>query len=406
MAKRLPLILTLVLFVAAGAVFAELQTVLLKSGRQVTGEVAKTSTGYQVTTPNGVINVASGDVASIGPATDPDAEFKDRLSKIDPKNADDHVALAEWAFSRGMMDDAQGELKAALAINANHLKAQLLLRKVEAALADAAKSEPQPATSTSASGPSAAENLDKILIPMDDIYRIRLAELRRDDTVAVEFKNDLIERFITRMQGSPPDFTDPKNNDQFRAKPRPEQALRIRKEFENNSNPGKWLDDIIIKSDPKFMIEFRSRVLPSIRGHCAAADCHGGEKGQGRLKLFSTPSNDRVDYTNFVIMDGFKNSAGRLIDRDIPDDSLLLQFGLPVEQVKVRHPKTIRWVFTSRQTQQYRNIDDWMSKTLQPTPHPDYRLKWTPPAGVKLDFGISTIDFGPISRPATNPTGK
>lgn len=411
MIKRLPLVFTAIVFAAATLIAAEVSTVKLKSGREITGEVTKGDSTYKIKTLSGqTVTVLVSQVDSVSAPIDPDKEYADRLSKIDAKSADDHVTIAEWASANNLFEIAQKELKAALDINKDHVKARLLLRKVEAAIADAAtpvETKPAPTatpTGTPTGTPTIGTETDKTFIPTEDIYRIRLQELRRDDKdVAVEFKNDVLERFITMMEGSEPDFKDQAAINRFRAMPRALQALRIRKEFERRDDAAKWYDDIIVKSDPKFMSDYRTKVWPVLRSQCASVDCHGGDKVNGRLKLFCGVSNERVDYTNFVILDGFKTADGRMFDRDTPEDSLLLQFGLPKEQSNQRHPKTIKVVFPNRRSQQYKDIEDFMSK-LRPTPHPDYRLKWAPPAPMHLDFG--GINFEPASKPTSARSEK
>ncbi len=48
------------------------------------------------------------------------------------------------------------------------------------------------------------------------IYRICLEELRPSDTVVVEFRNNVLERFIDKMAGTA-DFKKPRFDKEFRA---------------------------------------------------------------------------------------------------------------------------------------------------------------------------------------------
>lgn len=416
--KKASLTLAAILFLAAGLIAAEAKTVKLKNGKTYTGEVTEVAGGYRIKAADGTVQmVLTGYVESIGPAINPDKEYKDRLSKIDPKNPDDHVAIAQWAYDANLPDIARKELKAALDLKKDHLKAQLLLKKVEAAIEEARQAQTQPVGPTpTPTGPStrvgAADSLDKVLIPSEDIFRIRLQELtRKDDQVAIDFKNDLIERFINRQEGVDPDFPDKQASNRFRAMPRPAQALKIRKAFERDADALKWTNDILVKSDPKFMQEFRSKVWPVLRGHCATIECHGGEKGQGRLKYFIAPGNERTDYTNFVILDGYRNSDGRMFDRDNPEDSLLLQYGLPKEQAKFQHPQRPTGpapqaqAYANNRVKEYRDVEAWIG-SLRPTPHPDYNLTWKPPAPIRLNFGNASADLfkdTPSSAPAPAP---
>lgn len=398
MIKRLPLVFTAILFAAATLIAAQVQTVKLKSGREITGEVTRADGAVKIKTLSGqTVIVTPAQIDSMSAPIDPDKEYKDRLSKIDPKSADDHVAIAEWAASLNLFEIAQKELKAALDVNPDHVKARLMLRKVEAAIADAAQYvETKPAATGTTSQPVITESLDKLLIPMEDIYHIRLQELRKDDSVVVEFKNDVLDRYIATLEN-------PDEVSRFRNMPPAAKALAIRKKFQRSDDAAKWFDDIVIKTDPKFMTEFRTKVWPLVRQQCATVECHGGDNARGKLRLVTGLSNERTDYTNFVILDGYKNADGAMIDRDTPEDSLLLQYGLPKDTASQHHPKAIKTVFTSTRATQYKDIKDWISK-LVPTPHPDYRLKWAPPAPMRLNFG--GISAEPASKPASAPSSE
>ena len=146
-------------------------------------------------------------------------------------------------------------------------------------------------------------------------------------------------------------------------------------------------DDIIIKTDPRFMIEFRSRIWPIVAKHCAAAQCHGGDKPKGGLKLFNIPGkNEKVDYTNFLILDMFASGGKRMLDRDHSDLSLLLQYGLPPEQSRFDHPVKITPPFRSRKDPVYRRVLSWINSLSGPL-HPNYRTTYKPPFKLKTAAG-------------------
>ena len=163
------------------------------------------------------------------------------------------------------------------------------------------------------------------------------------------------------------------------------QAYRIREEFPEDYS---WLNDIVVKTDPKFMVDFRNKVWPIVKEQCATPECHGGSKFNGGYRLFNPAfRNERIDYTNFVILDGAPTMGGRrLIDRDRSDDSLILQFGLPEEQARVHHRKSITYVFPSRDAGTYKTVRDWVDALTYP-PHPKYELKYQMPVPAKSDMG-------------------
>jgi len=391
---------------AALLFLGQVKKVTLKDGTTFRGKVTETKNTYQIELrPGASVTVAKADVASVEDATTPAEEYRRRLAKIDPKDADERVKLGRWALDRGLLEIARKELTAALALEKNHEVASLLLRQVEARIA-ARRPQTRP---TDAKGPDkgpiavgGAPIAPEWLVTEDEIYRIRLEELRRTDRVRVRFRNNLINRFIEMMRGRG-DFRIPGHADRFRGWPPVRQALYILDNVDRDDVSFK--DDIRIGSDPRFMVDFRSRIWPIVAARCASAECHGGQKPEGKLRLFNVAArNDRIDYTNFLILDSYVSQKGEMINRDRTEASLLLQYGLPPEQAQHRHPKVKSTppAYTSRNAANYRRVLEWI-ESLKGPPHPEYRVKLRIPWAPKGQ-GILLPDAEPGStQPATQP---
>jgi len=378
------LLLSLVICAAISAIaLGASQTLTLKDGRKVTGDVTKTESGYRVKTDNGDIEFKANEVDSVADSADMDKEYQDRLGKIDDKDANAHFELARWAERNGRLDIAKKELKRSLEISPDNEKAQLLLRKVEAGLTSTGKPELQSTTKPTVGGPADAKDL----VSDEDINRIRLAELREDDNPSIEFKNKAYDRFVESQRG-----TENFNEKDFRKMSRAKQVRYI---LDTPGNGG-VRDDIVIKSDPKFMTKFRT-VWPGIEQNCGSAACHGGPKGKGDLKLFPRGStkNDRADYTNFLILNLWEKDGQRLMDRDHVEDSLVLQYGLPSKDAQYRHPVDLnKTMFTSKKTSSYKALEAFI-KELQGGTTPAYGTKYQPPVG-----RLGSADSQPASKPA------
>jgi hypothetical protein len=67
------------------------------------------------------------------------------------------------------------------------------------------------------------------------------------------------------------------------------------------------------------------------------------------------------------------------MDREVPDNSLALQFGLPMAIGKPAHPTATNWRprFRTVTDPAYLEVYDWLSKSLR-LPQPDYGIKVSP----------------------------
>ena len=380
------------LLVMASLAGAKPQTVYTKDGKKYTGEVKKTADKYFIRTEfMGTVEVSASNVLRIEDIRTEEDFYTAERAKIKPGDPQGHFDLAMALWNKGgkrgnkaFLELAKVELAEALRIKPDFDKASLQLRIVEAKL----KTIVEPTTAEAA--------LDrKLLLPLSDIPNIRFEELRADDRVVVKLRNDAIEQFIKTMHGKL-EFKQAGFDDVFRGWPRVRQVVYIRENGDRFENP--FRADILVDSDPKFMVEFRRLIWPLVQNYCASHRCHGAAKGQGKLKLFAHSNIEQVDYTNFAILRGLKHKGNRIIYRDHPDLSLLLQYGLPRELAETPHGREIEILFKDRRDPNYRRVLAWI-RSLDGPGQPRYGLEYKPPFGMKLDFGEGTSDE-PETRPA------
>ncbi len=387
--------LCLTLFTVA---LAQTRVIKLKSGAEFKGEVETTPDGqsYEIRLPSGGrITISKDQVLSIESIVTESQEYQGRLAKIDPNNPDERYSLAEWAAANGMLDEALEQLQEALKLDKDHIRSILLLRQVEKQIADRqAKTglrPSRPSTGPRDTGytPDAIDLDWNWLVDKDDISRIRLEELRPTDRVPIKFQNNLLNRFIQMMEGRK-DFNQPGFVNVFRSYPNVTKTIYILDNIDKNNSTIK--DDIIIRRDPQFMADFKKKVWPIVAQHCASTKCHGGDIALGGMKLFKYMlRNERLDYTNFLILDTFELPGGRkMINRDDPESSLLVQYGLPLEMARYKHPTDIPVIFTSRDAANFKWVVDWIGSLKRPL-HPNYRIKWRPPFGMNLNLSGRTM---------------
>lgn len=387
--------------IVAATALGQPKKVNLKDAGYLVGTVTESEGRYLIHTKFGVIPVPKDQVLSIEDYFTPQQEYQQRLAAIDRKKAEDHFQLGKWAFEKNLFDIASKELTKALELKADYEMASLLLRQVNARrqpIADGKlgvrpgdKAVPRLTT---------YKQIDRNwLLTDDEIGRIRIEELRPTDRVLVRFTNNVLSRFIEMMQGRH-DFGYEGFAETFRGWSRVRQVDYMLESIGRERDDLR--KDIVIRSDPSFMTDFRNRVWPVVANYCATPNCHGGATPVGGFRMFNIPGRTaKVDYTNFLLIDNYQQDGLKMIDRDFPDMSLLLHYGLPADQTEHPHPGRIATPYRNRESINYRRVMEWIG-ALEGPPHPKYdvelRVPWLQKARPKRS---------PTTQPAqTQPAGK
>ncbi len=387
----------LVCLLLSATCLAEKKRIRLKNGRVFVGEIIeKTDDGIKVKGKLAVVFYRNDQIEAIESIRDPKGGYIQRLAKLDKTSAEAHVKLGQWAMENKLYKEAAACFQAALAIEKDHESAALLLRQAKARLKKVTGTGGGNGTTA---GTEQVPFEPKLLVRMEDIYRIRLEEVRKGERISVRLQKNVVERFIRQMGGKG-DFQDEGFTRKFRRFPRARQAEYI---LEKADRDDPLKDDIIVRTDPAFMRGFRRAVWPIVAGSCGSINCHGSAKGKGKLKLFNVASrNVNVDYTNFLILDSYHKKGLLMIRRDDWERSLLLQYGLPAAQAEYRHPVKRKPVLPSRESSAYRQTLAWI-KGLKGPRHPNYRIKHRPPNVMVPLAGLPGL---PIGRPTTRPAKK
>lgn len=329
-------------------------------------------------------------------------QYQQRLAQIDANIAEEHYKLGEWAFQNNLPEVAAKELKAALAIDRSHIKATVLLGQVEARLGPARTQPVRPPTEANA---SVAGIRPEWLVGADDIARVRLEELKPDEKIPIVLRNDVLNRFIKAWSGRE-EFKGAKFEDEFRgwAQSNPARVVAFMREKDPENTAVK--DDILVKADPRAIVTFRQKIWPVVTNSCAATRCHGGGEPKGGMRLFNvTGRTEAIDYTNYVILDGVTSKGRRLIERGDPESSVLLQFMLPADLAKFHHPVEFAPPVGNRKAPNYILMLEWI-RSLHAPPHPDYRLKYQAPFGMKIVGKAEMLPPAgtpPTTKPAPAP---
>ena len=105
------------------------------------------------------------------------------------------------------------------------------------------------------------------------------------------------------------------------------------------------------------------------------------------------PNGEKTVYTNFFYLQSPTIGNQDMINRQIPERSLLLQYGLDRSAAEWPHPEVVGWrpKFQNKQDKFFQLIGDWIGSLWTPTP----------------DYGITEQSQDrpepPTSQPATAP---
>ncbi len=357
-----------------------------RDGLVYDGDVTETENTVTVRVRNIATTVARGNVLTISYDENLAADIESRWKNLKPDDLRGRMALGKEAFEARQYLLARKILQEVLDIDPNNRaasdlydlsRAQIDLEHKHAANGEAAA--PVAATAPSAHIPALFTN-ERRFVSLADINNIREMEISpRDANIRLRVDPDVIKRFTIGTDIHP---------DEFRSRPPLEQFLAIRE-----SGRPDLLRGVHVLSDPQTIIEFRRDVQPPILAGCAAANCHGAPAHAGNFQLLGDNTDPAV-YTNYFNLSAytknlpaapgvFGNGAEhKLIDRAMPENSLLLQYLLPPELAAIPHPQiknvAYRGVVRGKDDARYQRIGNWIANVLSPT-ESQYTVLYKPP---------------------------
>jgi hypothetical protein len=372
----------LILCLLTTSLFARPGTVRTKDGRSIEGDITdRGADGAQITTRAGQITIRANEIAEIQYGGSIREAYEKRLAAL-PKDAGarSHVDLARWLYENKEYDLARKELDTALTLEPNNEDATVLRQTVDRTMLldkrpGTTTSRPPAAAGTGAGAtnktPGGMALKDRHLLSAEQINTIRQFELRENEPrVRVRLDNNVGKKYVESAN------MDPR---QFAAMPDALKALSILKNGSQDMRK-----DVKIMTDPSAILEYKSRVQPALLQGCAATACHSGTNA-GNFVLYNPADNDAVTYTNFYTLTQFRSTIDkterRMIDRVYPQNSLILQFGLPRERSEFDHPEAPGWkiAFSGTQDNKYQQIFDWIQNGLVPV-NPNYGIEFTLPS--------------------------
>lgn len=409
---------TAFLLSVAAVTLANPGIVTLRDGTKYEGDVTEEAGVVTVKLHgNASVTVSRDKIAKIEYVEDVELEYNKRHANLADTEVDGRLDLAKYCFDHNRADLAKRVLAEALQIDPNNAraaqlydaaKAQAELDRKKADRADPAPPEepperpadkprsPQPAARERGGDESAGTRPalpgNHVVLDADQVNRVKQCELRDGDAgVTIKFENDVERRFA---------FSTGRTLGALRQLSPVDRFMLMRRETN-------WdmLKDVRIQRDPAPILEFR-KFQPRILAGCASAACHGGENTN--FSLVTPVDSEAATYTNFyfmsthsapVILASGAKASRRVIDRTIPEMSLLLQFCIDPKVARFPHPPVhgYRPLFRSPDEPTYAAMLHWTQYAITPLP---------------LDYGFSFEERPgehvapiPVAEPATRPMG-
>jgi hypothetical protein len=345
--------------------FARMGTVVTKDGTTFDGDITEDQAAKTVTVfSHGIrTELKLVNVQSVTYLDDIVADVNTRLAALDPQDLNGRLTLAQYAMDHHAVAAARDVLLSAQKIAPGNMDVRNLLERLSAQLrAEApAAAVTQPATEpvvvqqAPATAPAASSAPQRTVDP-DEINLIRQSELQDTDNVRVRIDPDVRREFTDYMNMTA---------DQFSSLSPIQQAFEILDKGKGHMKKG-----VKILSDPLAIARFRRDVQHVLAIGCATSKCHGGN-GAGDFRLFPQ-DNPAAGYTNFLILQQYSvQMQGRrvpLIDRQQPEQSLLLAYMLPPTISDMPHPeaKVYRGAVRNRADLRYSATLDWIRDALKP----------------------------------------
>ena len=400
-------------------------TVIKTDDTQITGDLLRQdSTGLTLRLADTTIplRINKDEIREIRDTPTIAQQYRQRRTQLKDEDVQGRYDLAKWLYDQRALEMARRELLDLRRISPDDDRVKLLLNAVEeqlkASAAIAAAQQQQtatapaggtsdPAGTASVTTNAKAETPITRLTPEQiNVIRIYEYDSQARPPLRVQVPGEVFDALFSNYREDPAVIAilrQTNGPNLFRSKSGNEVL-----EFLFQRKARELYDKVRVLDDPPALRTFRTQIHQSyVLNYCATDRCHGGNNAASRsYYLFrNNPWEDATAYTNFYLLHAYEKDTMRMIDRSRPDDSLLIQYGLPRQEAKVPHPNTGGWqphpglsgTASLRQT-----LVSWMSNELLPEkmlPSGTYPITYSFPHGEP-----SRKDSSATSAPTTATT--
>lgn len=351
-------------------------------------------------------------------------EYRERFDQLKPNDVQGHYALAEWCRDQNASSLLLKQSEYVLRLDPANEGARGLYRLAVDQI-KAQQSQTMPAD-----GAPTPVSVDGEFLTPGQIQKLKWAEFldvnspvavangrgrapvgrarpgnRHEEFLQVRYDGKVLDEFFELMSGTPGFSSREDRGLLLRLSPT-EQVQLIRR-----LTGDRFQSRIEIINDPLVFRQFQ-RVMPLVTNGCGSLSCHGGSDAQvWRWRTTRTRADQNL-YTNFLILNRVLRGSQRLVNREKPEDSFLIQFALPRVQSYHPHPESIPILFPKgRDDVRYQTVMSWIQTLQMPEPRtgivlPGYPEPPPPQFGnVRNEQGESAVKQ-PVSKENPSPAGE
>ncbi len=362
----------------ADRAWAREAVVTTADGRVLTGELVSQDEATVTLLISGIKTpIPRRSIQSVEIKAEPREQYREMRSKLDDGDLDGRYRLAYTMYEKKWYDLALSELQSIEQSFPESKKVKALAIVVSGRLAQQ-QAQTDPPDARHSARPSATATTDQITdgdedlrLTEEQIALIRVYEVDLDVQPRITVPAETIDKLFEKYASD-----DRLNKDRkaFRRLPGHEQ-LGILFDLQARELYG----EVVIRQDSPALKAFRSQIHQRyVLNYCAATACHSNGSQDGLHLLRLQPNSDATLYTNFYVLTRYENQVGKMIDRDTPRRSLLLQYGLAREVAATPHPDTSGWraQFVSEDDERFQQYADVLEGFWSPAP--EYGINYTP----------------------------
>ena len=387
--RPVPSLFVLILLAVAAPGWARVAVVTTTDGRTLEGEMVRETDEVVVLSIAGIeATVPRDQVESLAYRESDRDYFQAKRAELEDDNLDGRLALVQEMVERDAIGIAESELSAldrAFPDNPQVTeKRQLIEARRSLKTGGELNAErglvrvlgpaipPHPAPRRARPPPAPTRTSDD-----DQINRLKVFEVDLDQNPRITIPRETLDTFLDTYAGQEGVPAGTSERQQFLRLSGTEQL-----EMFFNKQARDLYGQVQVRSVPGPLAEFRRSVNPR---HVARylAPSFGNGKVEGFNVFTSRPDSDQEAYTNFYLLTRMKFDGIPMIDRGNPQQSLLLQWGLPRDQAQHPAPDVEGWrpAFRSADDPTYLRYLAWI-ESLWGQDTPDYGIDYTPPSSL------------------------